>query len=54
MVDVKRRENDMLDALGKLYDRKRMTLVQLDLFEYGYPSLKPLWDDLRRCLEGDE
>jgi len=54
MVDVQRREDRFLDELGRLYSRRAMTLVQLDLFEYGYPNLKPLFDDLRRCLEGDD
>lgn len=53
-MDVKRRDDRFLDALSRLYKRKRMTLVQLDLFEYGYPHLKPLLDDLRRCLEDDD
>lgn len=53
-MDVQKREDRLLDSIATLYQRKRMTLVQLDLFEYGYPDMKPLWDDLRRCLEGDE
>jgi hypothetical protein len=52
MVDVQRREDRFLDELARLYARRTMTLVQLDLFEYGHPHLKPLFDDLRACLKG--
>ena len=52
MVDIKRRENDMLEAIGKFRDRRDMTLMQLQLFEYAYPHMGAVWDALRACLKG--
>ena len=52
MVDIKRRENDMLEAIGTLCGRRDMTLMQLQLFEYAYPHMGSVWDALRACLKG--
>ena len=52
MVDIKRRENDMLEAIGAFRDRRDMTLLQITLNAYAYPELQSVWDDLRACLEG--
>lgn len=51
-MDVQKREDRMLDSMRKLYERKEMTLMQLDLNEYAYPELMPVWDALRACLKG--
>lgn len=52
MVDIKRRENDMLEAIGRLVSRREMTLMQLELNQYAYPELSAVWDALRACLKG--
>ena len=52
MVDVKRRENDMLEAIGTLCGRRDMALMQITLNEYAYPELMSVWDALRACLKG--
>lgn len=51
-MDVQRRDDRFLDELAKLYGRKQMTLLQVDLFEYAYPHMGPVWDALRACLKG--
>lgn len=54
MVDIKRRENDMPEAIGRFRDRRDMTLMQITLNEFAYPELQAVWDDLRTCLEGPD
>lgn len=51
-MDVQRRDDRFLEELGKLYSRKQMTLLQVDLFEYAYPHMGAVWDALRACLKG--
>lgn len=51
-MDIQRRDDRFLEELGKLYSRKQMTLLQLDLFEYAYPHMGAVWGALRACLKG--
>ena len=53
-MDVQRRDDRFLDELLRMYDRRQVAVMQLRLWEYTYPNLKPFCDDIRKCLVADD
>jgi hypothetical protein len=51
-MNVQRRDDRFLDELSKLYTRRKLTLIQLELWEYAYPELASFVSDVRACLRG--
>ena len=52
MMDVRKREDQMLDAMSVLHRRRNSAFMRLTLWEYAYPEMRAFCRDVRDCLEG--